>query len=111
MPHRGIKFASAACRSNALSTELHPQPTFSEQVTTDFTQCHTLKAWCVVLFQKSSPNAGDGPHDIGLPGCLFYRIPHKVGKSGIADVAGSVRPLAVVVLTQVWLKILGAICC
>nr|KAG5714277.1 hypothetical protein BaRGS_018494 [Batillaria attramentaria] len=28
--------------------------------------------------QKSS-NLGDGPHDIGLPGCLFFRIPHKDG--------------------------------
>ena len=33
---------------------------------------------CHFLFQKSSPSLGDGPHDIGLPGCLFYRIPHKV---------------------------------
>ena len=33
---------------------------------------------CSFLFQKSSLSLGDGPHDIGLPGCLFYRIPHKV---------------------------------
>ena len=33
---------------------------------------------CRFLFQKSSHSLGDGPHDIGLPGCLFYRIPHKV---------------------------------
>ncbi|KAK7109098.1 DNA polymerase subunit gamma-1-like isoform X2 [Littorina saxatilis] len=29
--------------------------------------------------KKSNPNLGDGPHDIGLPGCLFYGIPHKDG--------------------------------
>lgn len=28
---------------------------------------------------KKSDNLGDGPHDIGLPGCLFYRMPHKDG--------------------------------
>ncbi|XP_076462346.1 DNA polymerase subunit gamma-1-like [Babylonia areolata] len=33
----------------------------------------------VTAKKKPNPNLGDGPHDIGLPGCLFYRIPHKDG--------------------------------
>lgn len=39
-----------------------------------------------VTFQKTSKlnsdsQLGTGPHDIGIKGCLFHRLPHKVSFS------------------------------
>ena len=85
MPHRGIEPASAACRSNTLTTELHPHPSLTlmgdhpsidktiylesstldlrekEPLTTDYTSSQII-GWlifvCVVVLINSVPLAG-----------------------------------------------------
>ena len=52
LPYRGIEPASAACRSNALPTELHPHP--FEDICILITQKRTQSVYCTQLYSKKT---------------------------------------------------------